>query len=367
MIDVAIIGAGPAGAALAGLLAPRWRVTLVDARKDPAPRIGESLIPAARRLLRDMGLLRAVAARGYLAYRGNRSAWGGPAFAFTDFLRDPDGPGWHIDRVDFERMLRQTAVSRGATACFGPTLRALHRRGGQWAITLDSGEELTARIVVDATGRKAAVARQLGLVPERQGRIVALWLRGADASPRDAGLSTVAAVESGWLYTAVVLGGRVLALHTDADLVTPDLRARGGVERMARAHPAFGDSLRTADFQDAPEIVPAHGAILPQVAGDGWLAVGDAAMALDPLSSRGLFNALYSALAAATEVDARLTGAIGSFSDYHDHMQGIAAKYEQDALRMYRAETRWPDAPFWQRRHAGQERQAPVAANSDLA
>jgi len=71
--DLAVIGAGPTGAALAQTLAPRHRVLLVDRAATPERRIGESLIPAARRLLRDMAILDAHEALVHPAYLGNRS------------------------------------------------------------------------------------------------------------------------------------------------------------------------------------------------------------------------------------------------------------------------------------------------------
>ena len=74
--DVAVVGAGPAGAALASVLAPRYRVVLLDRLAEPLARIGESLIPAARRLLRDMGLLTAFEAQGYPAAIGGPKRFG---------------------------------------------------------------------------------------------------------------------------------------------------------------------------------------------------------------------------------------------------------------------------------------------------
>ena len=88
--DVLILGAGPAGAVAALNLAPTRRVVLVERREQPALRIGESLPPAARRLLSDMGLFDEFVAQRYapdpvadrIYYEryapsfGNRSIWG---------------------------------------------------------------------------------------------------------------------------------------------------------------------------------------------------------------------------------------------------------------------------------------------------
>jgi 2-polyprenyl-6-methoxyphenol hydroxylase-like FAD-dependent oxidoreductase len=91
--DIVIVGAGPAGAVAALNLAPTRRVLLVERRADNAPRIGEALPPAARRLLSDMGLLEAFLAEGHLPCYGNRTIWGDVAVRETDFLCDADGHG----------------------------------------------------------------------------------------------------------------------------------------------------------------------------------------------------------------------------------------------------------------------------------
>jgi len=113
-IDVLVVGAGPAGATVALNLAPLRQVALVDRRARPGPRIGESLPPAARRLLTDMGLWESFTAEGHSHCYANRAAWGSAQPVETDFLRDPDGHGWDIDRARFEVWLRAVAVDRGA-------------------------------------------------------------------------------------------------------------------------------------------------------------------------------------------------------------------------------------------------------------
>src|SRR5262245_44885249 len=92
-IDALVVGAGPAGATVALNLAPLCQVALVDRRARPGPRIGESLPPAARRLLTDMGLWDSFTAAGHYPCYGNRAGWGSAQPIETDFLRDPDGHG----------------------------------------------------------------------------------------------------------------------------------------------------------------------------------------------------------------------------------------------------------------------------------
>jgi len=362
--DVVIVGAGPAGAAAGLVLATRHRVLLIDRRKDPARRIGDSLIPAARRLLRDMVVLDAFEAEGHLPYLGNRSLWGGTAVAEVDFMRDPEGPGWHLDRPRFERFLRATAVQRGA--CFAAPARLSHvtRDRGEWRLIVetDAGpRDVVARILIDASGRGASVAKRVGAVTSSNGRLVASWLHGTTEREdgATAGFSMVESEEDGWWYTSPLPavhkhGSRVIAFHTDADLLAKCARDPAAVLARARTLPGIGATLDHVGFApDGPSgTTAAHSAILEPVAGEGWLAIGDAAHSFDPLSSCGLFNALYTAMNGAMACHEVLEGYGADFSAYAVDLVRVRRAYERQLAHHYTAETRWPHSPFWSRRAA---------------
>jgi hypothetical protein len=95
----------------------------------------------------------------------------------------------------------------------------------------------------------------------------------------------------------------------------------------------------------------AQGAWIERATGLGWIAVGDAALACDPLSGRGLFNALYTALLGAGAVREVLGGGgMGALRDYQSAVDRVK-EASRDGLRAcYGLETRWTDRPFWSRR-----------------
>lgn len=350
-VDLAILGAGPAGAALALMLAPRHRVVLIDREAVPRPRIGESLIPAARRLLSDMRILGAFEQMGHAPYFGNRSHWGGAGVQETDFLRDPDGPGWHLDRRGFEVFLRQAAVTRGARLVTPARLRRVQRSGDVWSLDVTGAPPIAARLLVDAGGRSAPLARRLGAARIRGDRLISCWVRGTSAreDPTSAGFSLVESAPGGWWYTApLARGGRVLALQTDPDLAPASRR----LVEMACDLPGIGPVLARTGFEaiTAPERTAAHSAHLEPAHGPGWLAVGDAALSFDPLSSRGLFNALYTAMTGAMACDEALSGIAADFAAYGGDLARIRASYTRHLELVYGAERRWATHLFWARR-----------------
>jgi flavin-dependent dehydrogenase len=83
-------------------------------------------------------------------------------------------------------------------------------------------------------------------------------------------------------------------------------------------------------------------------AGEGWLAIGDAALAPDPLSSSGLLSALETALAAATALAA---GTGPAFRSYAGWLEARRRRFLLERAQTYALEQRWPDHRFWQHRH----------------
>lgn len=356
MLDALIAGGGPAGAAAAIVLARAGHAVLLVDATPPDPgrlRVGESLPPASRPLLRDLGLLERLEGEGHLVSAGTSSAWGSPQPLATDFVFDPNGPGWHLDRPRFDRSLRRAAAEAGAEVREAVAVRGVRREGGAWRCGLDDGGEVTSRTLVDATGRRAALARGLGATRERRDRLVGL-VGAAPARDGDLDARTlVEAVPDGWWYTALVPGRRrVVALMTDADLVPADARAAAGfaaaLAETAHVGPLVGAAV-------VPLTEPAHGSRLRPPAGGsgggGWLAVGDAAIAFDPLSSQGIATALYTGLVGAEALDAALAGDPRALPSYAARVDSVAAAYERNLRHAYAAETRWPDRPFWSRRH----------------
>ena len=350
--DVLVAGAGPAGAVAAWVLARQGRrVLLVDDVPSGKRKVGESLPGAARPLLRDLELLSLVEKGPHLPSYGNLSSWGSDELIATDFIRDPNGPGWHLDRSRFDADLRKAA--RDAGVVLQPErVRSTTAIDGGRRINLTAGET-TAHWLIDATGRHATLARNLGVSRQRDDSLVALC---AWATPADTDLDTRTLVEStpdGWWYTARLPDStRVVVLHIDAEHAASILHTPGTWSSLLSRTKHVSDLLAGAVFTDGPHGTEACGARLDRFAGKDWLAAGDAAMSFDPLSSQGILNALYTGMKAGQALHAALNGDLDRVAAYTARLESVRQAYLRHHRSFYQVERRWLNRSFWVRRQS---------------
>jgi geranylgeranyl reductase family protein len=321
--DAIVVGAGPAGAATAILLAEQGlTVALLDRARFPRDKVcGEYLSPEGARALDRLGVLGVIEARGARPLRGMRIL----APDGTRLVGDYSAAGpWHGYRPHAlavrRRMLDAALVERarevGVWVREGVRVVDLIREGrrvtGVVAESAASGapaggaERLPARLVVAADGRASVVAQRLGLRrPHRWLRRLALVadMEGASGDPERGEI--VLAPPAYAILTPVADGVGNLSLVVPVD----EGRRRkanlaGYFDAATRALPGLRDWLRGAR-RVGP--VRALGPLAYRVAPPrdaGVLLVGDAAGFLDPFTGEGIYAALRSAQVAA-DVGAR--------------------------------------------------------------
>lgn len=344
--DVVIVGGGPAGAATALALARRgMRCAIVERHAAPPPRVGETLPPAVRTPLENLGVWERFLADGHDPAVGNRSSWGSERIDEVHFIRNAYGHGWHIDRQRFESMLLDAARSAGVVVLAGAPIDVWERADGH-VVTIGA-TQIHAKFAVDASGRGSFLARISGAERIAIDHLIAstMFLAPRLTDPQQK-FTFIEAVEDGWWYSAPLPDGRlVAAFMTDGTA----LRTREEWLDAARRTRSTRERIAAYATDDAvPQIAAANTSRLTSVVGPDWLAVGDAAVSFDPLSSQGILIALESAIDAANAI---ADGGEAALSRYASLITERYRNYLVERAQFYGAERRWPDAPFWHRRH----------------
>jgi flavin-dependent dehydrogenase len=348
-VDIAVIGAGVAGCVTALVAARAGRqVALVDGGMPRRPELGETLPPEVRPVLQELGLWQAFQALPNRPCWAHWSAWGSDELRVWDQLRNPYGSAWQVSRHALEAMLRAAAVEAGAQLLTGTSRVAPTGPCRVLVRTREGTRALAPVFVVDATGRRAAIARALGAHRVRHDRLVAAVRSGGEPAP---GAAMVEAVPEGWWYSAPTAARLVVILLSDADLMASSGvgRPAGWSARLAVATHTGARAGAVASWT-APRVVSASTSLLEPLVGPGWVAVGDSAATYDPLSGHGILHSLTGGRQAAIAVDAALRNDASALAAY-----GVAERERFDEhLRQRRAhygiERRWRAAPFWCRR-----------------
>lgn len=374
--DAAIIGGGPAGAATALALARRgYAAAIIERSNYHQPRIGETLPPAVQPLLASLGVWEEFLAQKHSPSFSTRSAWGQADLYDNDFIFNPYGSGWHVDRACLDAGLAQWAEKAGAYVCRSSRVLSYARANdaSSWQIELAHGERrrsLRARFLVDATGRASWLAGTQGssrITYDHLVGITSFWSPSSPQSVND-NPTLIEAVEEGWWYSAVLPDSRlVLAYMTDADLYSKAQKRSNNYWQQQLQRTTHTKS-RAKRYQPVAGsfVMAANSSRLDRIAGDYWLAVGDAAVACDPLSGQGIYRALQSGIRSARAIDEHLAGRDQSSAQYAMEIGQGFEHYLIKRTDYYQRENRWPDAIFWQRRQVS-HRQITLESKGEVA
>ncbi len=308
--DVAVAGAGPAGAATA-IYAARAGLDVVLLDRDTFPRdkiCGDAVARKSVGHLRELGVLERIRT-GAHAPIGRALLVAPRGDAIEVDLASPGDPEPHL--VCRRQILDNALVDAardGARVIEGARVTDILRNGGTVTGIRHQSKhgsiDVHARAVVGADGFNSIVARRLGIYRHDSSRwYVATrgYYRDLDVSPGTVEIHFLRETLPGflWIFPAgdnlcnVGLG----VLHADLK------RRRRGLRELHESVlslPRFRERFRRAE-----RIGAIHGWNLPTpdfkrtIAGDGFLLVGDAAGLVDPFSGEGIGNALDSGRVAA--------------------------------------------------------------------
>lgn len=363
MSTVVIVGGGPAGCAAALALHALGvdGITLVEAGRYQRERVGESVPPDIGPLFARCGILDAFVDEGHEPCVGSCASWGSDTLGYNDFIVNPHGPGWHLDRRRFERFLAKQVRARGIRLFTNTRFREVERHvDGGYTIGVEGPEQARARLraewLVDAGGVQALLATRLGARKHIHDQlVVASAFLDQDKEAAFSRLTMLEAVEYGWWYAARLPGGRlIVAVASDAAILKamrlnePD----GWIGHLYETR-HLAAALRGARcFAPKLTIGLAASSVLEPCAGAGWLAVGDAASCYDPISAQGIHKAFATGIAAASAIAAHRRGKPDAIEGYRQQVRREFGAYLHNRRYFYDLERRWPEAPFWKQRAA---------------
>jgi len=345
-VDVAVVGGGPAGCAT-GLALRRkgCSVVLINSRSR-REKLTETAAPALRQLLHSIEADSALSACEPCL--GISSNWGYTPPIFLSSMMNPYGHAWFIHRERFDLHLQQAAREAGSV-WLETKVRAIDIDQHGVAITTTSNARVYSKWVVFAAGSPSLPARFTRQSPLVVDSLVAFWsylpLYSADRS------LSVEAAENGWWYLCPGENERSLACYiTDATSLRAHQLPRANVWNNL-----FYSTMLSRRFErKVPAILlnaaPAGITSLRQTHGLRWIAVGDAAVKLDPIGSSGVSTALASGQRAAQAVADALHGNMAALGRYSHWISNLFQEYIRQRKWHYAIEASHRTGRFWKAR-----------------
>ncbi len=326
---VIVIGGGPSGCTAATLVAQKgYRVQLFERDEFPRFHIGESLIPHTYHTLRRLNLLEKMKAshfvKKYSVQFVSETGKLSEPFYFAEHEDHESSQTWQVRRSEFDQLLLDNARDHGVEVHQKSRVLEVLMEGTRAVgvrVQSAEGPEFVkhAQVVIDASGQSSMIMDRLRLRKwDPDLKKAALWTYWKGAyrdTGRDEGATLVLQTRGkvGWFWY-IPLHDDVLSVGVVADhdylfrnRASSDLEAiySEEVDRCPGLQPRLAHATRCDIFRVQKE----YSYRASQVAGDGWVLVGDAFGFLDPLYSSGVLLAFTSGcLAADTVAEALAAG-----------------------------------------------------------
>lgn len=355
--DVIIIGGGPAGATLASLLVQAgYRALILERDIHPRDHVGESLTPSTNAIFKRIGFLDKMENAGFVHKPG--ACWTAPRAQIGKLLAirlaEFPLPGatqsytYNVERDTFDAMLLRHAHELGAKVVQGARVQEVlfdgdRAVGVRAKVTEGWEQDLFARFVVDASGRRCVLASQLGLKKKdplfNQVGIYS-WFR--DLEPHPAGYEGMLFLhfldlDQAWAWQIPMRNGMssVGVVVHKKDFRRPGTTNEEFFAGLMTRNATLRHVMRNANRVRPFSVEGDYSYKIDKLAGNGWLLIGDAVRFVDPVFSTGVDVALYSALYAFEAINKVHNDGIeqGAFQEYeHRISDGIEAWYELIAL-----------------------------------
>ena len=325
--DVIVIGGGPAGATAAALVAAAGHSVLVLERESvPRFHVGESLIPETYWTLERLGLIKKLQDSAFpkkysVQFVSDGHRYSAPFYFHTHKPDSPSVQSWQVERGEFDKMLLDNAIEHGATLRTDTQVLDLvwegrpgESRATGVKIRLKSDDDgprtISSKVVVDASGQSAFIAKRLGLYEAddrlKKGTVWTYWKGAKRDEGIDEGCTIIMQTEGkqSWFWY-IPLQDDVVSVGCTrdmGDMFPKGVSAEEAYQRELARCPALQERLEGAENLTGYHATKDFSYYSSKPAGDGWVLCGDAYGFIDPVYSTGVFCALKSGEFAADAV-----------------------------------------------------------------
>lgn len=367
--DVVIIGAGPAGSVFAiRMVQLGFDVCLVERSRFPRSHLGESLSPGVMPMLAAVGAAPVIEAARFPRVRSIFVSWdGGEAVR-----EDPREQGMLVDRGTFDAALLEHARAVGVRVLQPAAVRETTETPDGWHVSVDTPEgsaEIHTAVLADASGRAGRLGGRRRQMGPRTIAVFGYWT--GDALPDR---PRIQAGEREWYWGVPIPDGSYNTLvFVDGERFRAE-RAESLDDRLCALldRSALLRGVKGARLRGPARAADATPYVDDECISERRIRIGDAALALDPLSSSGVQKAVQTALSGAIVANTLLRrpeSGDAARRFYRDSVRDAAERHRVWASTHYAAAAASRRDAFWTDRAIAPASGAPdpVPAMSTLA
>jgi flavin-dependent dehydrogenase len=322
--DVAVIGAGPAGAVAAALLSRQgYEVEVLERQSFPRFSIGESLLPQCMAFLNDAGMISAVERGGFQLKNGAAFERAGSytSFDFSDRFSEGWSYTYQVQRARFDKILADEAAKAGAVVHYQCEIETAQFDGDSVRLKFKEADGRTrhiqSRFCLDASGFGKTLARLLGLevfssVPQRESIFTHVIdrMKGSDFDRNKILITVHPTYHCVWFWLIPFSDGTAsLGVVGPCDFFS---RYTGDelqdLQTIIAETGLLGDLMKGAEYHMPVRRISNYASQLSRLHGENFALIGNAGGFLDPVFSSGVTIALKSASLAVKTLDRQLKG-----------------------------------------------------------
>lgn len=359
--DVLIVGAGPAGtaAAMSILRYSQLKVIVVENSAFETLKVGEQVSNSIFDILSYIGIKRQDFDKDcFIDGYDSLAAWGSENMIPRHAMFSPNGRSYQLDRGKFDLHLVERAAQAGARIIPRSRVKFMEQdEDGHWKVKIlheTKGEMmLQCSYLIDATGRQSSICRQLGIKTSKADQLAGVGAFATFKSDQQLMQEIyLETVSEGWWYCSALPNARVnITFFTDADIIKRlQLQKNENWNYLLSQTRHIRRLLKNAVSEERLWIKNAFSQIAEPHGKPNFLAIGDAGVSFDPISSMGIGFALTSGCNGAKTIIDFNKGNKSAIANYWNDLNNIYQQYLAQKQQFYQKETRWKDAQFWRRR-----------------